>query len=308
MPTSFKKFDVELANFSLSQFSSGALSAETVQLSGGYSASGSNINVDRAITATNGSISIDNYYGNISLGGSLNSQKGILIAAGGNVNTSVSGLQFFTDNASGNAGNFTVLASTSFSRDTNDASIQVLGPSTQGGSIDFLAQPINGIYARSTGGGGNGGRITMVAQDGDTNVVILNTAGNILASGSGGVNGTIEIVSGLNQAATAIDTTAANLNTSGNNTGSVIVSNSIPATGMTISRANALPSAAFATSTLGAGDVRVSSITAGGGNVSLTAGNNLNLSGSGITFSGSAPTRPAPALLAISPSSQASRT
>lgn len=145
------------------------------------------------------------------------------------------------------------------------------------------------MFARAQSGTQNGGNITFVAQDGGSNLGSIAVSGMVYATGNGGgSNGTVEAVSGLSTGATAIDFTSASVNVAGGTTGSLTLSNTVPAINVTVSRSTGVADGSFVGTTAGAGDVFSGPGSVGGGKVLITAGRDVHFQ-NGISVSSNRP-------------------
>jgi fibronectin-binding autotransporter adhesin len=201
---------------------------------------------------------------------------GIMIASGADVVTS-GAASLSTLNPSFGATPISVFAGAAFSLKGDVISIS--GPSSTGGSIDFTTNPIS--FITTSGSGGTGGNITLVAYDAGNNKGVVSVpADNITTFGATG-NGNLTIIGGA-ASGTAVNVGSIDLNFGfGPNAaggGAIILQSGRPGTNLTFNTTGQLISgilvASFNTTQ---GDIAAGDLSASGlnGQVSIFSSHNI---------------------------------
>lgn len=267
-----------------------------VLLQGGSSINSINVNSANSFAANAfGAVSLGNTGAatistsagtDINMYGSLTAPGGILLVAGGNVN-SVSAfspsVNLNASSASANAGIISVVAGAAFTESANN--ILVTGRSTTGGSIDFSTTS-GTIQTRGTGSNAFGRGVNLIAYTnaaGTQGGQVLAPNYSISTDGTL-VNGNVVIVAERAGATAmslgAIDTRASG---AGNGTGNITLRTATPFGNIDFSKVTAgSPGFAgtfsfFQIGTIRAGDIATSTLTAQGAAIDITSGRNIQI-------------------------------
>lgn len=236
-----------------------------------------------------------NLAGNVVINGALSlAGQNLAIVAGGDILSGPLASSLSVSNASGNAGAMTLIAGALFtstgptsvlstgSGDTT-STLTITGGSTIGGKIDLSTNgAISSLSTQSTGGGGNGGALQLIAFSGSANAagagtIVLPSAVSIATGGNGaGTNGNVTILAGGPSSGNAI--TTGNISTTGGTGGggTITLGTQTPQLASSLSILNGV-----LTGTISAGSTQAASVSAGaltttGAAVSVTSGNNFS--------------------------------
>jgi len=249
---------------------------------------GSFLDVNAAVNAGSSSITLLAGTGNIAFDANLTARSGILIVSGRDIFTTVAGLTLSTS-GTGDSGNISLIAGATFTQTAT--LVTITGASTTGGQVDFDFNNVASINTTSTGGGGDGGAVTLVGFDGTdaSGRVLTDTTTTIVTGGNGaGTNGNLTVVAGNdNNFAVSIGS----VNTTGGalNTGDITILASTPDTSPNVqilkSDASLIPPGNFTTTgTLNTSDVTFGALTVNNGADITVRGGNIN----GTTLTGGA--------------------
>ncbi|MBS2008492.1 MAG: hypothetical protein JST01_15705 [Cyanobacteria bacterium SZAS TMP-1] len=238
--------------------------------------------------------------GNLNIDGTITNKAGeslTLIAAGDVV---AAGGALDTSNPSGAGGEINLIAGAAFTPFTDTApsavSVKVTGASSGGGKIDLATTPLATI--NSSGTGGNGGNILMVAYKAGLfgGQIDTNSAGTINTSSNTGTAGNITLIAG----STGTAVTTGTITATGKGGGAVNVSVGTPTGTITFDPSGAISSNSLKVGTLVSGNVNMKSISTGGGGVTIstlgdvstlnttTLGGNVTIQSSGTVNLGGA--------------------
>jgi fibronectin-binding autotransporter adhesin len=164
--------------------------------------SSSTINVNAALT--NNSLTLLTPL-TININANMAAPGGMLLVAGGNIQTQTNGVDISTASSTGNAGNMTIVAGALFSLSGSSVTITGASGSSGNGNVDLNSFPIGSLTTASSVFGGGGGNMTIAAfanGAGSGQVLIGPTALTISSSGGTfGPNGNITIVGGATSGA-----------------------------------------------------------------------------------------------------------
>ncbi len=215
----------------------------------------------------------------ILLNNDLTAPSGLTLVAGNDIRANTGGVIDISTSKSGAAGDITIVAGAAFTQ--NAGSVTITGASATGGAIDFDANAVNSIDSRSTGGGGAGGDINMIAFAGtdNTGFVFTDGAGTIRTGGNGaGANGTFTAIG--NQVGGNGVSIIGTLNTSGgaSGTGDVFIASALPNTTTQVvvnKNTGSITAGNFQGGAAANNSVFTGAITVGNANITLNSGSNI---------------------------------
>lgn len=228
--------------------------------------------------------------GTMNLRGNIAGPGGIMLASAANIQVP-NATTISSNNATGNAGNISLISGAAYTENTSTGAITVTGAAgLPGGNGIFLqtGTGANKLSAQSTAPNGAGGNISLISQG----QIRIATSDNIQAGGNGsGANGTVNVIGPGFMELGSINTTGGQTST-----GNVNIQGATPTNGYTAAANGTISGTFLNPGGVTNNGIQTRSITTSGGGVAIYEGDtgtllttgNINTSGANGTGSGAA--------------------